>query len=187
MIFTDEARVEITSVSRRSYRKKGQPLVGVPKAKHPFSVMVWGGISKRGATNLLIFNGIMDSIFYQDYILQANLIPFIQQQYPNGHRFMQDNDPKHTSKATKQFMLVNGINWWPTPAESPDLNPIECLWKELKDHVTVNARPKTKDELIAGIHAFWGTVNAEKCQKYIGHLRKVMPKVIEVAGGPSGF
>ena len=32
-------------------------------------------------------------------------------------------------------MRENGINWWKTPVESPDLNPIENLWLELKEYI----------------------------------------------------
>ena len=43
---------------------------------------------------------------------------------------MQDNDPKHTSRVAQQFYMDSDINWWKTPAESPDMNPIENLWRE---------------------------------------------------------
>ena len=76
--------------------------------------------------------GIMNSQFYCDEILQKTLLQFIETVWPDGHRFQQDNDPKHTSNYTKQFMAANGINWWVTPAESPDLNPIELVWHQLK-------------------------------------------------------
>jgi hypothetical protein len=147
VIFTDESKIEVCTMSKRSYRKKGVPVKGVPKAKHPYSVMVWGGISKKGATKLLLFNGIMKSEFYQENILSLGLKPFIEDRYPDEHRFMQDNDPKHTSRSTKQFMEDNGISWWPTPAESPDLNPIEMLWHEMKVFISKTVKPKTKDEL----------------------------------------
>ena len=45
---------------------------------------------------------------------------------------MQDNDPKHTSKIAREFFTEKGIQWWKTPLESPDANPIEYLWHELK-------------------------------------------------------
>ena len=38
-----------------------------------------------------------------------------------------------------------------------------------------------------GIERFWATVDVAKCLKYIGHLRKVMPKVIETNGEPTGY
>ena len=119
-------------------------------------------------------------------ILNNCLVPFLQQTYPDGHRFMQDNDPKHTSRRAQGFFTEQNINWWKTPPESPDANPIENLWHELKEFVRHEVKPKTKDELIQGIIRFWDTVDIEKCRKYIGHLKKVLPKIIEV-GEATGF
>ena len=59
----------------------------------------------------------------------------------------------------------------------------ENLWHELKEYQRRVVKPKTrKQELINGIAAFWRTVDKEKCFKYIGHLKKVIPKVIELNG-----
>ena len=58
-------------------------------------------------------------------ILGECLVPFLESVYPNGHRFMQDNDPKHTSIRASTFFANHNINWWKTPPEIPDANPIE--------------------------------------------------------------
>ena len=67
-----------------------------------------------------IFKGRMDSIYYQS-ILRDKLVPFISKTFPEGHRFMQDNDPKHVSRSTVKLMEENNIYHWPTPPESPDM------------------------------------------------------------------
>jgi len=120
-------------------------------------------------------------------ILDATLKPFIAARYPRGHRFMQDNDPKHTSKLSKKYIADNQINWWKTPPESPDCNPIENLWHEGKEYIRREVKPKTKQELVDGLVAFWETVDMAKCQKYIRHLKKVLPKVIELNGAATGY
>ena len=91
------------------------------------------------------------------------------------------------SKVAQDFFDEYGVNWWKTVPESPDLNPIENLWHELKEFIRREVKPRIKDELIDGIKKFWATVDAAKCKKYIRHLRKVIPKVIEVNGEPTGY
>ena len=87
----------------------------------------------------------------------------------------------------KEFFDENSVNWWKTVAESPDLNPIENLWHELKEFNRRTVKPRGKEELVNGIKQFWKTVTVQKCTKCICHLRKVIPKVIEVGGEPTGY
>jgi len=89
-------------------------------------VDVWAGISMRGRTGICIFEGIMDASVYID-ILDRTIVPFLREAYPDGHRFMQDNDPKHTFRLGKRFLADNHITRWKTLPESPDLNPIENM------------------------------------------------------------
>ena len=156
------------------------------RAKHPIKLHVWAGISKRGPTGICIFEGIMDASLYTE-ILRKTLLPFISEVYPTNHRFMADNNPKHSSKQAKDFLMANNVNWWRTPPESPDCNPIENLWHELKEYNRRVIKPKNKDELIEGIKRFWQTVTVEKCVKYIDHLKKVLPKVVEFNGAATGY
>ena len=92
--------------------------------KHPVKVHMWAGISLRGSTGICIFSGIMKIT-----------LPFLYDVFPDGHRFIQDNDPKHTSKLACAFFEDNDVHWWKTPAESSDANPIENLWHELKEYM----------------------------------------------------
>ena len=147
---------------------------------------MWAGISLKGPTDVIIFKGTMNAPLYDD-IIRVGLLPFIRDKLPESHRFMQDNDPKHCSILAMNFFEDNGINWWKAVPESPVLNPIENLWLELKEFVRREVKPTTKQQLIDGIKLFWSTVDSVKCAKYIRHLRKVVPKVIEVHGEPTGY
>ena len=198
VIFTDESSVQIGQnqkvVLSKIVRNAAGKIISkdtpqLTRVKHPLKVHVWGGISRNGATQLLIFNGIMDAAFYTETILEGTLLPAINHLYPPPltHRFWQDNDPKHTSIRAKNFMQDNNINWFKTPAESPDLNVIENVWAAMKHYVS-KKQPRTQEELVSVLKSFWSEhLTVEQCNRYINHIYRVIPKVIVKAGGYSGY
>ena len=188
VIWSDETSVQLEAHRRFCYRKEGMKPKPKPRPKHPIKVHVWAGISKKGPTNVCIFEGKMDALLFCQ-ILQRTLLPYIQEKFPSPstHRFMQDNDPKHCSRYAQRFYEENGVNWWRTPPESPDLNPIENVWHELKEYLRREIKPTNKSELIDGISRFWLTMDVRKCLRYIGHLKKVIPRVLKVNGNATGY
>ena len=155
-IHADECSIEIRRTSIKIWYKQGvSPSNGkVGKPKHSLKLHLWGAISRRGLSNLVIFEGKLDSPGYCNFCLRLGLMPFLDQ-FPDGHRYWQDGDPKHTSAETIQFMHLNGINYFPTPPESPDLNPMEMVWNDLKYFLCTKVQPSTKNDLINGVHRFW--------------------------------
>ena len=70
---------------------------------------------------------------------QANVL------HPDGWKLLQDNATAHTGCETYQWMAEQSMEAIPWPSASPDLNPIENLWKLLKDKVE-RKLPKTKEQ-----------------------------------------
>ena len=167
-----------------SYRKEEVPRPK-PQPKHPYKVMVWAGFSRKGTTNICLPNCSVNSAVYQE-VLRTHLVPFLRTQLPNG-RLQQDNAPCHVSKATHRFLEENNIPLFQTPSESPDCNPIENMWHELKHFICTTVKPCSKEELVQGIKTFWATVTPAKCCRYIDHLNKIIPNVMQVNGEATGY
>ena len=79
--------------------------------------------------------------------------------------FQHDNDPKHTSKQTsdrlKKHIIV--LKW---PSQSPDLNPIENLWKELKIRVG-QRQPSNLDDLVQVYIEEWREIPSNICKNLV--------------------
>ncbi|GFY02585.1 transposable element Tcb2 transposase [Trichonephila clavipes] len=93
------------------------------------SVLVWGCMSAGGVGELVIIDGIMDKMVYFE-ILKNNLQKSaVNVGLGSNFIFQQDNDPKHTAKSIKLYLLYHCKK--ETPPQSPDLNVIENLWSQL--------------------------------------------------------
>ena len=57
----------------------------------------------------------------------------------------------------------------------------------LQEYIRRVIKPANKDELVQGIQQFWATVDVQKCRRYIGHLRRVLPRIVELNGDATGF
>ena len=117
-ILADEATVQLSKNMSTRWIKVISVKNKVQKYAHSLSVHVWGSISKKGASNIVIFTGKTNRYGFIR-IIKRNLLPFIMENFPFEHRYIQDNAPYHDAGDTQKFMSVNGINHFPTPAQSP--------------------------------------------------------------------
>lgn len=187
VLWTDETKLELFGHMDQRYvwRKKNEAYAEkntLPTVKHGGgSVMLWGCFAASGTGKLQRVEGIMNSIKYQD-ILQKNVMPSVRQ-LKLGRRWtlQQDNDPKHTSKSTKVWIQKKSWNLLEWPSQSPDLNPIENLWWDLKKAVAAR-KPKNLKELEAFAQEEWAKIPQERCQKLVTGYPSRLKEVIKAKG-----
>lgn len=73
------------------------------------------------------------------WVLQKHFIPFyerMRRKYGDEVVMQEDNAPWHTANVVKKYLERKRIHRMVGPAQSPDLNPIENLWKYIKDIIS---------------------------------------------------
>lgn len=187
VLFTDESKFNIFGSDGRPYvwRKRNEELLAKnmkPNVKHGGgSVMVWGSFSAAGPGMLHFIEGIMDQRVYLD-ILKANL-PQAKEKLglSESWHFYQDNDPKHKAYNVRSWLLYNCPHVIDTPAQSPDINPIENLWSYLDDKVrqhSISSKAQLKQILLEE----WRNIEPNFCKKLVDSMPNRLKMVIKNKG-----
>lgn len=103
--------------------------------------MFWGAISFDNRTSLYPLVGDPES--KRGGISSRTILACLQEQLPTiaepGLIFAQDNAPTHTAYRVQSWLQEwareNGVLLVAWPPYSPDLNPIENLWKLIKEEI----------------------------------------------------
>ena len=89
--------------------------------------------------------------------------------------FQQDNNPKHTAKITKERLRDNSVNVHEWPSQSPDLNPSDPLWRNLK---MAEHSPSDLMELERSCTEEWEKLPKNRCAKLVASYSKRLEAVI---------
>lgn len=141
------------------------------------------GIRKEIPSNTgrsrLNLSGIIDVIYHNvivqnDEMLNAEAtISFfqkIEKYYPNKkkvHIFC-DNARYYRNKAVKKYLMTSKIVLHFLPPYSPNLNPIERLWKWMKERVIYNVYYQGFDEFKMAIMGFFSALNTLTPESTLG-------------------
>ena len=89
--------------------------------------------------------------------------------------FQMDNDPRHTSKVVAKWLNDNKVKVSEWPSQSPDINPIENLWPELKKRVRAR-RPTNLTQLFL-CQEEWAKIHPTYCGKLVEGYPKRLTQV----------
>lgn len=191
ILWSDETKINLfgNDCERNVRRPKGQefnPRYTKKTIKHGGgNVMVWGCFSWNGVGPIHLINDTMTKERYRD-ILEEVMLPFAEENMPLRWIFQQDNDPKHSSKLVSEWFQRKGVEVLEWPSQSPDLNPIENLWGDLKKRIGKDAC-RNKAELWQKIQDVWYNTPIETCRKLVNSMPHRIEKVIKNKGGYSGY
>ena len=130
VLFTDESRfcVDFHDGRRRVWRMQGERYADCCVAEHDRfgggSVMVWGGISITGKTDLHVIAGNLTGIQYRDEVLDPIVRPYAGA-IGDDFILMDDNARPHRARVVTDYLETETIERMDWPSLSPDLNPIE--------------------------------------------------------------
>ena len=196
ILWSDETKINRIGSDGKAYtwKKKGEPLsdrTTTPTVKHGGgnNLMVWGCMGWNGVGVLTEVQGIMNADQYCEILDGGVVESFEKLEMPEGERmFQQDNDPKHASNKATKWFEDNTIEVMVWPAQSPDLNPIEHLWGDLKKALKQYPKPaKGVHELWERVVEQWNRIPPETCQRLIESMPRRVQAVIKAKGGHTKY
>jgi len=191
ILFSDESKFMLftndgNGFVRRPINEAFNPRYTRKTVKHGGGkILVWGCFSWYGVGPIFLIDGIMTKQTYIN-ILEKIMLPYAQWEMPLYWTFQHDNDPKHTANATKLWLQDHNVKVLHFPAQSPDLNPIENLWKQVKDKVRA-VKPTNKAELWVTVRDAWYSIPVEHCQRLVESMPNRCQAVLDNRGHATSY
>jgi hypothetical protein len=156
------------------------------------SLMVWGCFFRGTKGPLVPIRQSVTGVRYRR-LLSRHLPRFIRKvlEIHATCSFQQDNAPVHKADTVMNWLYNNDIEVEDHPPYSPDLNPIEHVWVELKKRLqqqypkigdTKGGKEAVKKRLAEVLPLVWETISEEFFEKLWRSMPNRVAAVVEAKG-----
>jgi transposase len=178
-IFEDEAVFYLRRDRRVLWAKAGET-VPRPEQSPRGKITVAGAVSSKGLSPLVFLKTSLTSQLFCD-VVEDDLVPWANADFPQGWDAQWDNSGPHTAKKAVNHMAALHVTIVAQPAQSPDLQPMELMWSYLKDSLQVLELTSVK-EMERQLVRIWNSVPDAQCKRTIEHVKSRLSTVIRSKG-----
>ena len=108
-------------------------------------------------------------------------MPVLRNSTKQSSIFIQDNAPYYKVMIVMNFIKAESITVVDWPPQSPDLNPIQNVWKTLEERSKAR-NPKTREQLWNALQEEWNKITRHDINKLISSCSRRCQSVIEAKG-----
>ncbi|GFU63102.1 transposable element Tcb2 transposase [Trichonephila clavipes] len=142
--------------------------------------MVWKAIYYDSRSTLIVMRGTLTCQHYVDDILRPHVGPFLNG-LP-GAIFQQDNARPHTARVAQDFL--RHFQTLPWPDRSPDLSPVEHVWKQVKRQMP---SCHSAHDLELAVQDLWADLHQDNVRCLSNSMPDRMAACIAAEGGPTRY
>ena len=127
LVYIDESGIDMSITKDRGWGKKGKPLRAKKSGKYYQRTNIIAGLNLNNPIAPMVFNGNCNTKLFESWVEQ-----FLIKELKAGQVVIMDNAAFHKSQKTKELIESVGCKIIFLPPYSPDLNPIEKFWANMK-------------------------------------------------------
>lgn len=126
-MYLDETGFDLSAARTHGRAPRGQRVYGKRSGNRRPRTSLIGALVKGKLTAPMLFNGTTNTALFNQW-LKEQLLPVIG----NGMTIIMDNAIFHKSQETRELIKQAGCSLLFLPPYSPELNPIEQTWANIK-------------------------------------------------------
>jgi transposase len=160
LVFIDESGAKTNMTRLYGRAKQGQRAVDDAPSGHWCTTTMISSMRLDGSTACMVVDGATNKDIFKAYVEQI-LLPTLE----TGDIVVMDNLSAHKNQKVRDLIESVGARLWFLPPYSPDLNPIEKMWRKIKailrtlkartEELLINAIAKALDAITASDAKGW--------------------------------